>query len=314
MEADRTVIETRGLTKRYGSNHAVNNLSMRVAKGSIHGFLGPNGSGKTTTIRMLSGLLKPTSGYITVLGQSMPECAEYLRSRLGYMTQRFSLYEDLTVAENLRFVGEIHTIPSISIIKRVGELIDTFGLTKCRQNRVGNLSGGERQRLALAAATLHEPDVLFLDEPTSAINPRSRRDFWDLLFHLSECGTTILINTHYMDEAHRCHALGILDDGEMVACDSPDRLIEGLDAHVVGVTTDRLDHSKAILMAAGGIISVTQIGSGLRVLVDRATRDPVNLVKRCLDVHGGSKRIAPLQPNLEDVFVITTNRSTGGAS
>lgn len=300
------VIDTQSLCKRFGSHQAIRDLSIQVEKGSIHAFLGPNGSGKTTTIRLLSGLLKPTSGHISVLGHDIPADAERLRGRIGYMTQKFSLYDDLTATENLRFVGEIHAMAPRDVRMRIAELLEDFGLTRYLDTRAANLSGGERQRLSLAAATLHKPEVLFLDEPTSAIDPQSRRDFWGLLFRLSHRGATIMVNTHYMDEALRCHQLGILNHGQMVACDAPDRLIETLDAQVVGVTADHIEEIQSALTKAERVLNVTQIGTRLRVLVDRADPDPVALVQGYLCGFGGGQKVESLHANLEDVFVMST--------
>jgi ABC-2 type transport system ATP-binding protein len=206
-------IEARGLTRRFGDLTAVDRVTLAIPNAQIYGFLGPNGSGKSTAIRMLCGLLKPTAGEATVLGLSVPRQAEELRSRIGYMTQQFSLYEDLTVRENLDFIGEVYSLSRQRRRQRVEALLALYDLTERPDQYAGTLSGGQRQRLALAAATLHEPELLFLDEPTSAVDPQSRRDFWESLFALCDAGTTILVSTHQMDEAERCHSLAILDRG-----------------------------------------------------------------------------------------------------
>ncbi|HXX48661.1 MAG TPA: ABC transporter ATP-binding protein, partial [Myxococcota bacterium] len=206
-------MRTRGLTRRFGRTTAVDGVDLDIPRRAIYGFLGPNGSGKSTAIRMLCGLLTPSAGTASVLGLEVPRDAELLRRKIGYMTQRFSLYEDLSVGENLAFLAEIYSLPRAAARARIELLLDEFHLRELRDQRSGTMSGGQRQRLALAGATLHEPELLFLDEPTSAVDPQSRRDFWEALYALVERGTTILVSTHFMDEAERCHELAILDRG-----------------------------------------------------------------------------------------------------
>ncbi|HYQ73363.1 MAG TPA: ABC transporter ATP-binding protein, partial [Gammaproteobacteria bacterium] len=194
-------IQSRGLTRRFGRLVAVDRIDLAIPRNVIYGFLGPNGSGKSTTIRMLCGLLTPSAGEAEVLGLTVPGEAEALKQKIGYMTQRFSLYGDLSIRENLDFVSRIYCLPRAQRASRISELLETYHLTGRAQQYAGTLSGGEKQRLALAAATLHRPELLFLDEPTSAVDPQTRRDFWETLFALVDAGTTILVSTHYMDEA-----------------------------------------------------------------------------------------------------------------
>ncbi|MDH3481975.1 MAG: ABC transporter ATP-binding protein, partial [Gammaproteobacteria bacterium] len=217
-------IEARGLSKQFGELRAVSSLDLDVPRGKIYGFLGPNGSGKSTTIRMLCGLLTPTEGSATVLDTDVPENSKDLKPKIGYMTQRFSLFGDMTVFENLQFIAEIYSYPFADRSTRIGELLDRYDLVAQRNQLAGTMSGGERQRLALACAVLHHPELLLLDEPTSAVDPQSRRDFWENLFRLAGGGTTILVSTHYMDEAERCHRLAILDHGVKVADGTPQEL------------------------------------------------------------------------------------------
>jgi ABC-2 type transport system ATP-binding protein len=221
-------IRARGLTRKFGNVVAVDHLDLNVGRAQVYGFLGPNGSGKSTTIRMLCGLLLPTAGEIEVLGFRIPEQAEQLKRRIGYMTQRFSLYEDLTVDENLDFVAAVHEFTRAQARTRISELLERYWLGDLRGRLAGTLSGGQKQRLALAASVLHKPDLLLLDEPTSAVDPQSRREFWDSLFDLVDAGTTILVSTHLMDEAERCHRLAILDHGKLVADGSPHELMDAL--------------------------------------------------------------------------------------
>jgi ABC-2 type transport system ATP-binding protein len=204
MSNPESVICAQNLSKLFGSLTAVNHLNLNIARGEVFGFLGSNGCGKSTTIRMLCGLLLPSEGSIEVLGCQIPRDAEALKRRIGYMAQRFSLYEDLSVAENLEFLAAVQGLDRRAARVRIEELLERYWLADRRQQMAGTLSGGQKQRLALASAVLHKPDLLLLDEPTSAVDPQSRREFWDSLFELAETGTTLLVSTHYMDEAERC--------------------------------------------------------------------------------------------------------------
>ena len=204
-------IESRGLSKHFGTLKAVSELDLKVPRGQIYGFLGPNGSGKSTTIRMLCGLLTPTEGSATVLGTEVPGDSRLLKPKIGYMTQKFSLFGDMTVYENLQFIAEIYSYDRTGRTARIDELLGKYDLMAQAKQLAGTMSGGQKQRLALACSVLHRPELLLLDEPTSAVDPQSRRDFWANLFRLAETGTTILVSTHYMDEAERCHRLAILD-------------------------------------------------------------------------------------------------------
>jgi ABC-2 type transport system ATP-binding protein len=277
-----------------------------VSPGEIFGFLGPNGSGKTTTIRMLCGLLKPSAGQAEVLGTKVPEEAERLRDQIGYMTQRFSLYEDLSVDENLRFLGRIYSLPRRRLGERVDEQIGRYRLGPLRSQRAGTLSGGERQRLALAASTIHRPRLLFLDEPTSAVDPETRRQFWESLFELADGGTTILVSTHYMDEAERCHRLAILDEGSLATTGTPRDLTRAIGVQVVEVEAQRPRRSKAALSGLPGLVSVTQLGNRLHVLLEPSVEQPVGRLQDLLDRQGLSARVSPTSATLEDVFVVAT--------
>jgi ABC-2 type transport system ATP-binding protein len=299
-------IRTRGLTRRFGRLVAVDHLDLEIPRAEIYGFLGPNGSGKSTTIRMLCGLLTPSEGEAEVLGLQMPRDAEKLRRKLGYMTQRFSLYEDLSVRENLQFLAEIHSLDSARRAARIAALLDEFRLADRAEQRAGTLSGGQRQRLALAAATLHEPELLFLDEPTSAVDPQSRRDFWESLFDLVERGTTILVSTHYMDEAERCHGLAILDRGRIVASGAPESLMREIDAAVIEIEGPELRAVRAVLSQMCEVQSVAQLGQRLHALVDRTAAEPEARLARALDAAGVEARVTLSRASLEDVFVAAT--------
>jgi ABC-2 type transport system ATP-binding protein len=305
-------IQTHGLMRRFGNLVAVAGIDLAIPRNVIYGFLGPNGSGKSTTIRMLCGLLMPSAGEARVLGLRMPDEAEALKQKIGYMTQRFSLYEDLTLRENLEFVSRIYCLPAARRARRVQELLEIYHLAGRAQQYAGTLSGGERQRLALAAATLHQPELLFLDEPTSAVDPQSRRDFWETLFQLVDAGTTILVSTHYMDEAERCHRLAILDHGVIRAEGTPEALLQNMNALVVEVRARQSRQVRAALNALPEVLSVTQLGTLLRVLVRRDLAEPVAVVQAVLDRAGINAQAGLAPPSLEDVFVTATSLPAAG--
>ncbi|HUO81580.1 MAG TPA: ABC transporter ATP-binding protein [Gammaproteobacteria bacterium] len=294
------------LTRRFGRLTAVDGLSLAIPRAQIYGFLGPNGSGKSTTIRMFCGLLKPTAGEVEVLGLEMPREAEALRHSIGYMTQRFSLYEDLTVLENLRFLARIYTLPRRNRATRIEAAIAEYRLAGQAGQRAGTLSGGERQRLALAAVTLHEPELLFLDEPTSAVDPQSRRDFWESLFGLVGRGTTILVSTHYMDEAERCHRLAILSRGRLVAEGAPRALMRDIDAIVLEIETEATTEAQRVLNGLEYVRSVAQLGTRLHALLQRSTEDAVERTRAALRKAGITGTVELTPANLEDVFVAAT--------
>jgi ABC-2 type transport system ATP-binding protein len=299
-------IHARGLSKRFGSVVAVDGLDLTVRRREVYGFLGPNGSGKSTTIRMLCGLLHPSAGEIDVLGHSIPRDAEALKRHIGYMTQKFSLYEDLTVDENLAFLAAVHDMPRAKARPRIDELIEQFWLTKQRKQLAGTLSGGQKQRLALAGTVLHKPDLLFLDEPTSAVDPQSRREFWDSLFELADQGTTLLVSTHYMDEAERCTRLAILDRGRIVADGTPHALMAALPGRAWLVESDEPRRAQHALRDLPGVLALAQIGTSLRVLGDAESDLEERLTSR-LYAAGVSGTVQATSPNLEDVFVAATS-------
>jgi ABC-2 type transport system ATP-binding protein len=291
----------------FGNVVAVNDVDLDIPKSRIYGFLGPNGSGKSTSIRMLCGLLTPTRGDIRVLGLDIPRQGEALRRKVGYMTQKFSLFEDLTVTENLNFIANIYTLTRAEQKSRIPEAVARYELGRLLKQRAGTLSGGQKQRLALAAATLHQPELLFLDEPTSAVDPENRRAFWESLFDLVAEGTTILVSTHYMDEAERCHALAILDLGVLVAAGSPDQLSDGIDAAVVVVESPEPRRISHFLDQQAFVHSTAQIGNTLRVMIDRDVPDPADFTGRVIrDAGLALDRCEKVRPSLEDVFVAAT--------
>ncbi|HEY5802132.1 MAG TPA: ABC transporter ATP-binding protein [Lysobacter sp.] len=298
-------MRARGLTKRFGSLVAVDHVDLSVPRANVYGFLGPNGSGKTTTIRMLCGLLTPTEGDVEVLGLRIPEQAEELRRRIGYMTQRFSLFEDLTVRENLEFLAAVQDIPRAKAAKRIDELVVQYHFEDRQKQLAGTMSGGQKQRLALAGAVIQEPELLFLDEPTSAVDPESRRDFWEKLFDLADAGTTILVSTHYMDEAERCHRIAILDRGVLVADGTPAELTQALAGRTVEVIAAQPRRAQQLLVKVPGVLSVAQIGNSLRVL-NESNGDAAARLEKALADAGMEAEVAQTTPNLEDVFVSST--------
>ena len=312
MNHDNFAITASGLTRHFGSLIAVKDFDLQIPTGSIYGFLGPNGSGKSTTIRMLCGLLTPSSGSASVLGLDTRRESEKLKQKIGYMTQKFSLYEDLTVKENLQFVSEIYAVGRKERRLRVNELLEEFNLNRQMKQRVGTLSGGQKQRLSLAAAILHKPQILFLDEPTSAVDPQNRRDFWEKLFEMAEQGTTILISTHYMDEAARCHSLAILDQGVKVADGTPKELGNSISSHVIEVTADEPNAARQRLANEDGITSITQLGFRLRVLIPKEISNPLEQVKSKLKGAEIDARVEQVFPDLEDVFVSLTELRRDG--
>jgi ABC-2 type transport system ATP-binding protein len=304
-------IRARGLTRRFGALTAVDRIDLDVPRGHVYGFLGPNGSGKSTTIRMLCGLLMPDAGEIEVLGLSVPREAEALRRRIGYMTQKFSLFEDLSVRENLDFLASVQGLPRADGRRRVEELLVEYAFADRQRQLAGTLSGGQKQRLALAGAVIHRPELLLLDEPTSAVDPESRRSFWEKLFDLADAGITLLVSTHYMDEAERCHRIAILDRGRLVADGTPADLTAALAGRSLRVVADAPRRAQQVLTGVAGVLSVAQIGNALRVLTDGA---PATLERARdeLERAGIAARAEAAVPNLEDVFVAAT-RAQGAA-
>lgn len=304
-------IKASGLTRKFGDLVAVNNLDLQISKQTIYGFLGPNGCGKSTTMRLLAGLLTPHAGDIQVLDMKVPQDAEALRWRIGYMTQKFSLYEDLSVAENLKFVAQIYNLPDKIVGKRIDAQLHTYSLSQRRRQMAGSLSGGQRQRLALAAATLHQPELLLLDEPTSAVDPDSRRDFWETLFDICYQGSTILVSTHYMDEAERCHQLAIMESGVKKADGSPRQLMANIGAKVLKIDGDGLRQVKELLQTMPLVLSTAQQGSCLRVLVASSIDHPDTWLRQQFPRQLANHLVHQVRPSLEDVFVQYTRRKPG---
>ncbi len=291
-------IEVEGLTKRFGDKVAVDHFSMQVPRGQIYGFLGPNGSGKTTTIRMLCGLLTPDEGRGTCLGHDIVADSEAIKREVGYMTQRFSLYEDLSIAENLDFVARMYAVADRR--RRVEGALDSLGLSGRRNQLAGTLSGGWKQRLALAACLLHDPQLLLLDEPTAGVDPGARRDFWDHIHELAHRGITVLVSTHYMDEAERCHALAYISEGRLLAHGTAAEVIARAGLATWAVEGERLLEIAGELKALPGVLMVVPFGNALHVSGTDAGR-----VSAALASFGARPglRVRRVEPGLEDVFI-----------
>jgi ABC-2 type transport system ATP-binding protein len=302
-------IEVENLVKTFGAFVAVDHVSLRVARGEIFGFLGPNGAGKSTTIRILCGLLRPTAGRARVGGFDVAAEPEAVRQNIGYMSQRFSLYDDLTVEENIEFFGGVYGVPPELLRKRMEYVLEMAGLGEKRSTMTRLLAGGWKQRLALGCAILHQPPILFLDEPTSGVDPIARRDFWDLIYHLSAAGHTVFVTTHYMDEAEYCHRLALIHRGRIIAVGAPAELKTRLESyHLMELhTSDTLESMKA-LEGQEGIQEVAVFGAGLHVTVS----EPAAAAERIRGLLGQKgiavRRLESIQPSMEDVFVAMIER------
>jgi len=299
-------LSAQNLTKHFDHFTAVDDVSFSIHRGEIYGLLGPNGAGKTTTIRMLLGLLAPTSGGGTVLGLDIVTQAEAIRQRVGYVSQKFALYSDLTVRENFDFYGGVYGVPRSILNERRAQTLASVGLTGEDDARVVSLAGGSRQRLALACALAHQPEFLFLDEPTAGVDPLSRRVLWDLIYDLAERGTSILVTTHYMDEAENCHRIAFIYRGKIVAEGTPQEMkTEQMQEQVVEIDCDQVDQALTVLRAAKLFEEVALYGSLIHA-IGYATDHALRIVQArgVLTSHGISvKSAATILPSLEDVFI-----------
>ncbi|TIQ19170.1 MAG: ABC transporter ATP-binding protein [Mesorhizobium sp.] len=293
------VIDVHGLVKRFGDKTVVDHVTMTVAEGEIVGFLGPNGSGKTTTIRIMCGLLTPDEGEGTVLGFDIRTDSLRIKREVGYMTQKFSFYEDLTIAENLEFVARLYGLKPLN--EHVARTLEDLGLTSRKDQLAGTLSGGWKQRLALAACIMHKPRLLLLDEPTAGVDPKARREFWDEIHRLASGGLTVLVSTHYMDEAERCHRIGYISYGRMLASGTVDEVVRDAGLTTFVVQGQRLDQVAAALSGRSGVDQVAPFGATLHVVGS----DKAALQAALADVekdHNGVT-VTPGETSLEDVFI-----------
>jgi ABC-2 type transport system ATP-binding protein len=301
--SESSIIHTEHLARSFGHLVAVRDVSLDVRRGEIFGILGPNGAGKSTTIRMLCGILDPTGGTGTVVGYDVVREAEKIKSKIGYMTQRFSLYEDLTVAQNLIFYAGIYGVPLRRIRARVDAVLESTGLTERRNQLAGTLSGGWKQRVALACATIHEPPLLFLDEPTAGVDPVSRREFWERIYAIAATGTTAVLTTHYMDEAERCHRLAFIFRGSLLDVGTPDEIVQRRHLRIAELEIERAPEAADALRRAPGVEEVAHYGHILRLAV-RGGADPVALARDVL--RAGGIAVGPAHENratVEDAFV-----------
>jgi ABC-2 type transport system ATP-binding protein len=303
-------IETHSLSKQFDRFTAVDRVSFAVPRGQIFGLLGPNGAGKTTTIRMLLGLLRPTSGTAAVLDLDIVRQANELRRRIGYMSQKFSLYDDLTVAENLNFFAGVYGVQGPRLRERKQAVLHMAGLEGREHVLTRTLAGGWKQRLALGAAILHKPEMLFLDEPTAGVDPISRRTFWNLLYNLADAGATILVTTHYMDEAEQCQQLAFIQGGRLVASGSPQQIkTDHMHGQVLEIACDRPDLAMPVLRRLAGLDEVALYGAQIHVVsVDPDTQRPLieDTLRRAGVAVSAIDRIAP---SLEDVFIASARSS-----
>lgn len=312
------MIECEGLTKRFGAFTAVDHVTLSVGRGSIFGFLGPNGSGKSTVIRMLCGILAPSAGTARIGGRDVVRKSDAIKEMIGYMSQKFSLYDELTVNENLLFSGKLYSLRERELKQRRDELIALTHLEPYLNRRAALLSGGWRQRLAMACALMHEPTVLFLDEPTAGIDPVARRELWDLLFQFSGRGMTLFVTTHYMDEAERCSHVGYIHMSKLIVCGQPDDLKKLPDVNPPGtrrldVTCEHVTQALQAMRSVAGVRSATVFGQSMHLLVDDSiTR--ADIEKKLREVGIERADIHIIGPSLEDVFVALTAKYANNGS
>jgi ABC-2 type transport system ATP-binding protein len=312
--SDAAVI-LKDVVKRFGNFVAVDRISLEIGSGEIFGFLGPNGAGKSTTIRMLCGLLRPSSGHGWVNGLDIVTQSEQIKSNLGYMSQRFSLYDDLRVEENMAFFGGIYGLDSSACETRILDVLALIGLEERRRSLTRELPTGLKQRLALGCALLHQPPIIFLDEPTSGVDPGTRRNFWDLIYTLADSGVTVFVTTHYMEEAEYCNRIGLIDRGRLIALGSPaDLKSKHLEGTIYEIATDHVLAAVEALAPVDGVLDAAVFGRALHVRlrqnIDAKDYLPAFLNSSGLEVNS----IRPIEPTLEDVFVALVGRKAGQPS
>jgi len=302
-----------GLGKSFAGIRAVNQLSFDVKPSEIFGLVGPDGAGKTTTMRMLAGVLDPDEGTANVAGCDIRRDPEEAKNRLSYMSQRFGLYEELTVDENVRFYADVFHVPRRQRDERAPRLLDAAGMGQFRRRLAGELSGGMKQKLGLVCALIHTPQVLLLDEPTNGVDPVSRREFWQILYSLLSEGVAILTSTAYLDEAERCHRVGLLHQGRLLLCDTPAALKKQMPGAVLAVNSSEPRRLPAVLEKAAGVSSAVLVGDGMHLVVDDAARRVPELKQRLAEAGVSFHEVEPVTPSVEDLFVAAVEgRSNGG--
>ena len=310
MRMDRIAIKTSGLTKSFGRTKAVDSLDLEVRQGELFGLVGPDGAGKSTTMRLLTGIMRPTSGAAWVAGHPIPGGEELIKERIGYMSQRFGLYEDLTVIENIMFYADLYGVPARDRPPRIERLLSFSNLAPFQDRLAGNLSGGMKQKLGLACALIHTPEVLFLDEPTGGVDPVSRRDFWRILYDLLREGVTILVSTAYLDEAERCTRIGLMNEGRLLVVDEPLQVRKSLPLSMEEILTPDARAARDIVGAEAGVESVTIYGDRLHVAFrDEGVVDRV--VARLTSEGMTTTSRRAIVPSLEDVFIALTKLPAG---
>ncbi len=297
------IVETSGLTRKFGDLTAVDHLSIRIEQGEIFGLVGPDGAGKTTTLRLLCGLVNPTGGKASVSGHDVQRDLDAIRDEIGYMAQRFGLYQDLTVDENMDFYGDLFGISRAERRELSGKLLKMTRMEPFRDRQAGKLSGGMKQKLALMCTLLHHPKVLFLDEPTNGVDPVSRRDFWAILYQLVKDGLTVVITTAYLDEAERCNRVGLMHRGRLIRCEAPEDLKRNLAEECYEVTTQEVRHAKETLQHLPGVLSVEPAGAVLHLFLAPEKTSVNQLEKAAIAAGRGPIAFKRIQPSLEDVFI-----------
>jgi ABC-2 type transport system ATP-binding protein len=288
------MVQTQGLTRRFGKLTAVDHLDLEIAQGEIFGLVGPDGAGKTTTLRLLCGLMNPSEGKAMVAGHDVSREVDAVKDRIGYMAQRFGLYQDLSVAENMEFYADLFGITGGERDRLTGSLLKMTRMEPFKDRWAGRLSGGMKQKLALMCTLLHKPEILFLDEPTNGVDPVSRRDFWAILYQLVKDGLTVFITTAYLDEAERCNRVGLMHEGKLIRLDTPRALRAGMDEVCYEVSNGDLKSLREKLRAAAGVLSAESSGATLHVFADRS-------VDMAAMAHGAT--LKEIEPSLEDVFI-----------
>jgi ABC-2 type transport system ATP-binding protein len=314
MTDPAAAVEVDGLSKRFAAVTAVDRLRFNVHAGEIFGLVGPDGAGKTTTMRMLAGVMTPDAGSATVAGCDVVRDPEGVKAHISYMPQRFGLYEDLTVDENIRFYADLFGVGRREREARSAQLLDASGMARFRDRLAGQLSGGMKQKLGLTCALIHTPRVLLLDEPTTGVDPVSRRDFWRILYGLAADGVTVVASTAYLDEAERCHRLALLHEGRLLLCDTPARLKAAMPGAVVSVTEAAPDAARDALLGMPGVASVRVVGDGVRAVVDDGERRVPEIRNRLGGAGVTFASVSSVEPTVEDVFVASVGAQREAAS
>ncbi len=303
MQAPDSIISIRNLTRRFGTLTAVDHLNLEIARGEIFGLVGPDGAGKTTTLRLMCGLMDPTEGQISVAGHDVRRQIDAVKDRIGYMAQRFGLYADLTVEENMNFYADLFGLTGEGRETLKSSLLEMTRMAPFRQRPAGKLSGGMKQKLALMCTLLHHPQVLFLDEPTNGVDPVSRRDFWAILYQLVKDGLTVFVTTAYLDEAERCNRVGLMHQGRLIECDSPTALKQSLEEVCYQVAADNQRGARELLSRQPGVLSVEASGPVLHLFLSPAQTSPEQLGRALTGAGMTNASFAEITPSLEDVFI-----------